>query len=215
VAGRVSTATVGDSAGGKTAPAAGAEAAGITLPKPDRKRSGNHFTAAAAINTSNVPHTTGRPSQLQSLPSPLPDRSRNGAFRPLLTCCSLGAAPGAVEIGPTPPLVGAATGAAATSLGAPAAIEAPAAPAPAALKPAGSALLAVKVSGESWVEVQDARGQTLLSRKVAAGESLGLDGEVPLRLTIGNATATQITFRGQPVDLSANTVANVARLQLN
>jgi cytoskeleton protein RodZ len=76
-------------------------------------------------------------------------------------------------------------------------------------------LLGVKTSGETWIEVQDARGQTLLSRKVAPGESLGLDGEVPLRLTIGNAGATQITFRGQPVDLSANTVANVARLQLN
>lgn len=103
-----------------------------------------------------------------------------------------------------------------TSLGAPAVVEAPIASAPsAALKPAGTALLAVKVNAESWVEVQDARGQTLLSRKVASGESLGLDGEVPLRLTIGNASATQVTFRGQPVDLSANTVANVARLQLN
>jgi cytoskeleton protein RodZ len=105
----------------------------------------------------------------------------------------------------------------ATSLGAPTSVETPAAAsAPAVvLKPAGSALLGVKVNGESWVEVQDARGQTLLSRKVGAGESLGLDGEVPLRLTIGNAAATQVTFRGQPVDLSANTVANVARLQLN
>jgi cytoskeleton protein RodZ len=83
------------------------------------------------------------------------------------------------------------------------------------VKPAAGALLAVKVASESWVEVQDAKGQTLLSRKVAAGESLGLDGEVPLRLTIGNAAGTQITFRGQPVDLSSNTVANVARLQLN
>ena len=48
----------------------------------------------------------------------------------------------------------------------------------------------------------DARGQTLLSRTRQPGESLGLDGEVPLRVTIGNAAATQITFRGQPVDLA-------------
>jgi cytoskeleton protein RodZ len=104
-----------------------------------------------------------------------------------------------------------------TALGAPATVEAPAsAVAPSsAVKPVGSALLAVKVASESWVEVQDAKGQTLLSRKVAAGEALGLDGEVPLRLTIGNAAATQVIFRGQPVDLSSNTVANVARLQLN
>jgi cytoskeleton protein RodZ len=125
------------------------------------------------------------------------------------------AAPAAagVELPPAP--LPTAPAGAATPLGQPAAVEAPAAPAAAALKPAGAALLGVKTSGETWIEVQDARGQTLLSRKVAPGESLGLDGEVPLRLTIGNAGATQITFRGQPVDLSANTVANVARLQLN
>jgi cytoskeleton protein RodZ len=104
-----------------------------------------------------------------------------------------------------------------TALGAPSTAEAPAsAVAPVgALTPVAGALLAVKVASESWVEVQDAKGQTLLSRKVAPGESLGLNGEVPLRLTIGNAAGTQVIFRGQPVDLSSNTVANVARLQLN
>jgi cytoskeleton protein RodZ len=42
-----------------------------------------------------------------------------------------------------------------------------------------------------------------------------LDGALPLRVTIGNAAATQVSFRGQPVDLSANTLGNVARIQLN
>jgi cytoskeleton protein RodZ len=104
-----------------------------------------------------------------------------------------------------------------TALGAPSTVEAqaPTVAPPGAVKPAAGALLAVKVASESWVEVQDAKGQTLLSRKVAAGESLGLEGEVPLRVTIGNAAGTQLTFRGQLVDLSSNTVANVARLQLN
>jgi cytoskeleton protein RodZ len=124
-------------------------------------------------------------------------------------------APGVVELVstvPTLPLGGAVT---ATSLGAPAAVETPAAATPAVTVPAGSALLGLKAVGETWVEVQDARGQTLLSRKVTAGESLGLNGDVPLRVTIGNATNTQLTFRGQMVDLKANTEGNVARLQLN
>jgi cytoskeleton protein RodZ len=99
-----------------------------------------------------------------------------------------------------------------TSLGAPPVELAPAA---AASAPAGTSLLGLKAVAESWVEVQDARGQTLLSRKVAAGESLGLNGEVPLRLTIGNAANTQIMFRGRLVDLKPNTEGNVARLQLN
>jgi cytoskeleton protein RodZ len=118
-----------------------------------------------------------------------------------------------VEVVPTSPVVGGAV--TSTSLGVPASVETPAAASAVAAVPAGAGLLSVKATGETWVEVQDARGQTLLSRKVAAGESLGLNGDVPLRVTIGNATNTQLTFRGRLVDLKANTEGNVARLQLN
>jgi cytoskeleton protein RodZ len=157
----------------------------------------------------------------------MPERLLGGLFRGAATAPAVSPAPAVVvaDVTAAPAPTAAATEAspvgqataAATPMGAPETVEAAASAAvPAAmLKPAGAALLAVKVNAESWVEVQDARGQTLLSRKVAPGESLGLDGEVPLRLTIGNAAATQVTFRGQPVDLGANTVANVARLQLN
>jgi cytoskeleton protein RodZ len=74
--------------------------------------------------------------------------------------------------------------------------------------------LALRTNAESWVEVLDSRGQTLLSRIVQPGESVGLDGPLPLRLTIGNAAATLLHFRGRPVDLAANTRDNVAHLQL-
>jgi cytoskeleton protein RodZ len=124
-----------------------------------------------------------------------------------------GGASSVVEVLPASPVVGAAV--TSTSLGVPAAVETPAAAAATATVPAGAGLLGVKATGETWIEVQDARGQTLLSRKVAAGESLGLNGDVPLRVTIGNATHTQLTFRGQLVDLKSNTEGNVARLQLN
>jgi cytoskeleton protein RodZ len=123
-----------------------------------------------------------------------------------------GGASSVVEVLPASPVVGGA----ATSLGAPAAVDTPAVAAAAnAAVPAGAGLLGVKATGDTWIEVQDARGQTLLSRKVGAGESLGLNGDVPLRVTIGNASNTQLTFRGQLVDLRANTEGNVARLQLN
>lgn len=96
---------------------------------------------------------------------------------------------------------------------APAAVSATSA---AAIGPGSPAdILKVRVTAETWVEVQDARGQTLVSRHLAAGETVGVDGALPLRLTIGNASATQVTFRGQPVDLSANILGNVARIQLN
>lgn len=76
-------------------------------------------------------------------------------------------------------------------------------------------MLALQASAESWIEVQDARGETLLSRSLTAGESVAVDGAVPLRVTIGNAPATQLTFRGRPVELATHTRDNVARLQLN
>jgi len=75
-------------------------------------------------------------------------------------------------------------------------------------------MLSIRVSETSWVEVQDGRGTVLLSRSVQPGESVGLDGAPPLRLTVGNAAGTQLVFRGQPVDLAASTRDNVARLEL-
>jgi cytoskeleton protein RodZ len=75
-------------------------------------------------------------------------------------------------------------------------------------------IVALRTSAEAWIDVKDARGQMLLSRNVQAGELIGLDGELPLRLIIGNAGATQLFFRGKPVDLAASTRDNVARLQL-
>lgn len=75
-------------------------------------------------------------------------------------------------------------------------------------------VLALSSQAVSWVDVQDASGRSLLSRNLVPGETVGLNGELPLRLTIGNAAATRLLFRGQPVDLSARTRDNVAHLQL-
>lgn len=91
----------------------------------------------------------------------------------------------------------------------------PEAAASAASAAAGSpGLLMVRVSEASWIEVFDGGSRALLSRTVLPGESVGLDGALPLRVTVGNASATQIAFRGRPVDLAAATRDNVARLEL-
>jgi cytoskeleton protein RodZ len=98
---------------------------------------------------------------------------------------------------------------------APATVQAPVrnpaqAPAPAP----GASMLQLRTTQSSWVEARDGRGNVLLSRIVVAGESLGLDGAAPIRLTIGNAAGTQLIFKGQPVDLSTRTRDNVARVEL-
>lgn len=88
----------------------------------------------------------------------------------------------------------------------------PASASAAADAPAG--LLTLRASAASWVDVQDARGQSLLSRTLQAGETVGLDGALPLRVKVGNAAGMEVYFRGQAVDLSATTRDNTARLQL-
>lgn len=90
----------------------------------------------------------------------------------------------------------------------------PATPATSTTSAAPSGLVQLRTSEASWVEVRDARGQLLLSRTVQPGESVGLDGSLPMRLVIGNAAVTQLGFRGKPVDLAPSTRDNVARVEL-
>jgi cytoskeleton protein RodZ len=103
-----------------------------------------------------------------------------------------------------------AASAAATDLMPPATVEA-AAPAPLI---AASGVLQLQPSETSWVEVIDARGKPLISRLVQPGESVGLDGVMPFKVKIGNANATEVMFRGQPLDLGPFTRDNMAKLEL-
>lgn len=103
-------------------------------------------------------------------------------------------------------------------LGAPVPLEvatgsAPAAPGGATPDPATP--LELRVTSPSWIEVQDARGKTLFARVLQPGEPAFLGGTTPLRLKIGNASATEVRFRGQRVELAPSTRDNVARLDLN
>jgi len=74
--------------------------------------------------------------------------------------------------------------------------------------------LQVIATADSWVEVVDAQGHSLLSRTVVAGESVGLDGALPMKVKIGNAKGTRLKLRGDNVDLTPWTHDNVARLEL-
>ncbi|MEK8034295.1 RodZ domain-containing protein [Ideonella sp. DXS29W] len=85
---------------------------------------------------------------------------------------------------------------------------------PAASAAAGSGVLRLQARAASWVEVVDGRSQVLLSRTLAVGETVGLDGALPLRVKIGNAAGTDVTFRGRPVDLGALHRDNVAKFEL-
>ena len=75
-------------------------------------------------------------------------------------------------------------------------------------------LLQVHTLADSWVEVVDARGRPLLSRLVRSGETVDVDGVPPFKLRIGNASGTEIVFRGQALALAPFTRDNLARLEL-
>lgn len=75
-------------------------------------------------------------------------------------------------------------------------------------------LLRVRVTAPSWVGVIDVRGQSLVSRTIQPGEAVELDGTPPLKVRIGNAAATELVFRGQPLDLAPFTRDNLVRLEL-
>ena len=80
--------------------------------------------------------------------------------------------------------------------------------------PVMASMLQLSTSESSWVEVRDAGGRILFSRTVLPGEAVGLDGALPMRLTVGNVSVTQATFRGQAVDLAAAARDKVARVEL-
>ena len=75
-------------------------------------------------------------------------------------------------------------------------------------------VLQFRTNADSWIEVQDARGVMLLSRGLEAGEAVGLNGAMPLKVTIGNVRATQVVFRGKAMDLALFTRDNIARFEL-
>lgn len=96
----------------------------------------------------------------------------------------------------------------------PAASTLAAASTPASAVPASAALVQLHAEQPSWIEAYDAKGQVVFSRLLRAGETAGVDGQLPLRLKIGNAPATRLSFRGKPVDLEPLTRNAVARVEL-
>ncbi|MDB6002472.1 MAG: hypothetical protein JWP52_4171 [Rhizobacter sp.] len=83
-----------------------------------------------------------------------------------------------------------------------------------AAAPAGENQVEFHVTADSWIGVTDATGKRLLSRLLVSGETVAVDGAVPLKVTVGNAAATSLKFRGQPVNLSPQARDNVARVEL-
>ena len=67
---------------------------------------------------------------------------------------------------------------------------------------------------ESWVEIKDREGMTLLSQLNPAGTQKVVEGAPPFSVIIGNAANVRVTYRDAPVDLKPYVKIEVARLTL-
>lgn len=75
-------------------------------------------------------------------------------------------------------------------------------------------LVRLEFDEDSWVEVKDANGKTLLSMLGKQGSSQSVGGPAPLSVTVGNARGVKLYYKGEPVDLESEADGNVAHLIL-
>ena len=74
--------------------------------------------------------------------------------------------------------------------------------------------LSLSASGDSWVEVRDASGKTLLNRTLKAGDKVQLNGDLPFSVVIGRKAAMTVQVHGAPFDLTGLGRGSVARFQV-
>ncbi|MEO8543685.1 MAG: helix-turn-helix domain-containing protein [Betaproteobacteria bacterium] len=91
-------------------------------------------------------------------------------------------------------------------------VAAAASASPAMAEPTALALLTARAP--SWVQVQGADGVVHLRKTLEAGETVRINGAVPLSVVIGRANAIDVQVHGKSFDLAQVTKDNVARFQI-
>ena len=76
----------------------------------------------------------------------------------------------------------------------------------------GAAVLSFAFEQPSWVEVRDASGKVVYSKKNDAGTQRDVEGQPPFAVVIGNAGYVTLHYKGKKVDLSSRSKGDVARL---
>jgi len=93
--------------------------------------------------------------------------------------------------------------------------QAPASAASATVQAASTTgIVVLRAKGPSWVEVVDAKGVVGVRKTLAAGESAGATGALPMQVTIGRVDVTEVQVRGKPFDLRPVSKDNVARFEV-
>ncbi len=77
-----------------------------------------------------------------------------------------------------------------------------------------SGIVEFQASGESWIDVTDAKGQVTLRRLLVAGDVAYAGGALPLTVTVGRSSVTTVSVRGKAFDLNPVSKDNVARFEV-
>ncbi|MFJ5295055.1 RodZ domain-containing protein [Pseudomonas sp. NPDC088368] len=98
-----------------------------------------------------------------------------------------------------------------------AAVPAPA-PAPtladAAPTPAGFGQVQLQFTADCWFQITDANGKVLSTGLKHSGDNVSVSGKPPLSVRLGVARAAQVSYNGQPVDVTPFTSGQTARMKL-
>ena len=74
--------------------------------------------------------------------------------------------------------------------------------------------LEIVFTGDSWVEVRDARGRLVLADLMTPEKVLDLETYGPIELLVGAVSVSTVTFNGETQDLKKNAYQDVARITL-
>ena len=72
----------------------------------------------------------------------------------------------------------------------------------------------IAATGDTWLEVRDARGQLVVNRLLKAGETQGVDLPAPFSVVVGRAHLVKVTQGGKDFDLTPHTKASTARFDI-
>jgi cytoskeleton protein RodZ len=76
------------------------------------------------------------------------------------------------------------------------------------------ARLVLRFEDESWVEIKDREGKTLLAQLNPGGSRRTVSGQPPFSVVIGNAHEVRLSYNETPVDLKPHVKVEVARFTL-
>ena len=74
--------------------------------------------------------------------------------------------------------------------------------------------LKIDLSGESWIEIRDARGRLILADLMSPEQGVELDTFGPIEILVGAVSVSTVIFNGETQDLKPKAYQDVARITL-